>query len=244
MPAARVSKKSAKLKAAEESEAVRKAAKKTNRGPGRPRKNAAGLDTNVQGEHTGRKQATTQKRSQGKIAAETARQRRQEAINKRRTKPSEKRLGSDDDSSDGQDDPGSEMDEQGGADVSIMDVTHAAGFNFPEDDEEKGEETDSQEDALGSFDGSKDTATGFYGFDLDDGSISFGRAKAYGLITSTPPPQKRLGNVIEIIVKVSDGVGTRSMPIHSDMTMSDLLNAVTETTRATCTIHALAYEAP
>ena len=33
------------------------------------------------------------------------------------------------------------------------------------------------------------------------------------------------------------------MLIHSNMTMSDLLNIVTETMRVMCTIHTLAYEA-
>ena len=58
-----------------------------------------------------------------------------------------------------------------------------------------------------------------------DTSMSFDRAKAWGLVTSTPQRETKQ-DIFNLDVQLSDGSGSRSLRINSGMTLVDLLNTV------------------
>lgn len=74
-----------------------------------------------------------------------------------------------------------------------------------------------------------------------DGSMSFGRAKAWGLVTSTPQRETKR-DIYNLDVQLSDGSGSRSLEINSGMTLLDLLNTVMDRLGGRGVIEGLSYE--
>ncbi|KAL5512095.1 hypothetical protein ACEPAG_3616 [Sanghuangporus baumii] len=78
----------------------------------------------------------------------------------------------------------------------------------------------------------------------DDGlniSMSFERAKVWGLVTSTPQRETEQ-DIFNLDVQLSDGFGSRSLEINSGMTLVDLLNTVVDRLGGHSIIEGLSYE--
>lgn len=76
-----------------------------------------------------------------------------------------------------------------------------------------------------------------------DESMSFGRAQAWGLVSSTPQKIEKK-EIITLDVYVTDGSGSRSLEINSGMTLIELLNAVSGRLGGRSLLESLAYETP
>ncbi|KAL5523432.1 hypothetical protein ACEPAG_7605 [Sanghuangporus baumii] len=78
----------------------------------------------------------------------------------------------------------------------------------------------------------------------DDGlniSMSFERAKVWGLVTSTPQRETEQ-DIFNLNVQLSDGFGSHSLELNSGMTLVDLLNAVMDQLGGHSIIEGLSYE--
>ncbi|KAL5495784.1 hypothetical protein ACEPAI_1248 [Sanghuangporus weigelae] len=131
-------------------------------------------------------------------------------------------------------------DDEAPGDKSIYDVVLASGLEVPYEDDtyEYVETPDSPDKTKPPGD------ENVFKIPKDDGlniSMSFERAKAWGLVISTPQRETEQ-DIFNLDVQLSDGFGSRSLEINSGMTLVDLLNAVVDRLGGRSIIERLSYE--
>ncbi|KAL5523580.1 hypothetical protein ACEPAG_7753 [Sanghuangporus baumii] len=134
-------------------------------------------------------------------------------------------------------------DDEAPGDKSIYDVALASGLEVPyEDDTYEYVETPNSPDKT-KPPGIGNAKTCQISIE-DDGlniSMSFERAKAWGLVTSTPQRETEQ-DIFNLDVQLSDGFRSCSLEINSGMTLVDLLNAVVDRLGGRSIIEGLSYE--